>query len=255
MVLQIAGRGLPFLTLGNDAKESAAVGDAIAVIGSPLGLEGSFADGIIAAIRPDRAIDRDQSRTMSGFIQITAPISPGSSGSPVLNMRGEVIGVATSTATDDGQNLNFAIPAAKVAALFARATTQEANLIAFVEFSRTQITNAALEVHTSPEYASYKTAAEADDHLAQLSAAKSLVSRFPANPSAHSYLGDAFSDLGFFDEASETYKKALDIAPDFAGTWISLSGVLIVQGKLAVSGHSKCTTCGHFKVHHLLGQN
>ena len=76
------------------------IGDTIYVNGNPEGLIGTFSSGIVSAIR------RSTEKTM---IQITAPISPGSSGSPVMNVYGEVIGVASSGMVN-GQNLNFAIP-------------------------------------------------------------------------------------------------------------------------------------------------
>ena len=76
------------------------VGETVYAVGNPRGLEGTFSDGIISSIRP---VGSDK------LIQITAPLSPGSSGGPVLNRRGEVIGVSVLTIRD-GQNLNFAIP-------------------------------------------------------------------------------------------------------------------------------------------------
>lgn len=86
------------LLLGNsDAVE---VGDQVYAIGNPQGLEGTFSQGIISSIRQ---IGTDK------LLQITAPISPGSSGGPVLNFKGEVIGVSVAT-FKGGQNLNFAIP-------------------------------------------------------------------------------------------------------------------------------------------------
>lgn len=86
-------RGLPLASRG-----SVAVGDPVLVAGNPRGLEATFSRGIVSAIRsrPDR-------------IQIDAPISAGSSGGPVMNEAGEVIGVATSSLRQ-GQNLNFAVP-------------------------------------------------------------------------------------------------------------------------------------------------
>ncbi|MDQ2855768.1 MAG: S1C family serine protease, partial [Acidobacteriota bacterium] len=75
----------------------AGVGDLVYVAGNPEGLEGTFSEGIVSALRGKK------------YIQITAPISHGSSGGPVLNRRGEVIGVAAG-AIEEGQNLNFAIP-------------------------------------------------------------------------------------------------------------------------------------------------
>lgn len=77
-------------------------GDRVIVIGNPLGLlEGSVSDGIVSALRP--------LKNAGTVLQITAPVSPGSSGSPVLNMRGKVVGVA-AFGLARGQNLNFAMP-------------------------------------------------------------------------------------------------------------------------------------------------
>jgi serine protease Do len=76
-------------------------GEHILVFGSPFGLDLSVSDGIIAAIR--------EVPNFGNIIQMTAPLSSGSSGGPVVNLHGEVIGVATLQVVE-GQNLNFAIP-------------------------------------------------------------------------------------------------------------------------------------------------
>src|SRR5467141_799683 len=83
-------------------------GESVVVIGNPLGLEGSVSNGIVSAVRDIPGFGR--------IIQITAPISPGSSGSPVVNMQGQVIGVATLQFTG-GQSVNFAIPSERMAQL------------------------------------------------------------------------------------------------------------------------------------------
>jgi S1-C subfamily serine protease len=93
------------LSLGDSTK--VAVGDEIYVIGNPQGLEGTFSQGIVSSIRK---IGTDT------LLQITAPISPGSSGGPVLDSKGEVIGVAVAT-FKGGQNLNFAIPVSYLSTL------------------------------------------------------------------------------------------------------------------------------------------
>lgn len=80
-------------------------GEKIIVIGSPLGLEQTVSDGIVSAIR--------QNQNGVNYIQITAPVSPGNSGGPLLNMRGEVIGVATFQYRT-GQNLNFCVAASRI---------------------------------------------------------------------------------------------------------------------------------------------
>lgn len=75
-------------------------GDIVYNISSPLGLEKSISNGIISSVREDKQHGE--------IIQITAPISPGSSGSALLNEQGKVFGVATFNKTG-GQNLNFGV--------------------------------------------------------------------------------------------------------------------------------------------------
>src|SRR4030081_2954250 len=83
-------------------------GESVVVIGNPFGLEGSVTNGIVSAVRDIPGFGR--------IIQITAPISPGSSGSPVVNMQGQVIGVATLQITG-GQSVNFAIQSERISQL------------------------------------------------------------------------------------------------------------------------------------------
>jgi tetratricopeptide (TPR) repeat protein len=92
-------------------------GESVVIIGNPFGLEGSVTNGIVSAVRDIPGFGR--------IIQITAPISPGSSGSPVINMQGQVIGVATLQITG-GQSVNFAIPSERVAQLHRSAQSQTA---------------------------------------------------------------------------------------------------------------------------------
>ena len=84
------------------------VGERVMIIGTPLGLDKTVSDGIVSAVRDVPAFGK--------IIQVTAPISPGSSGSPVINMKGEVIGIATFFVVA-GQNINFAIPGERIAKL------------------------------------------------------------------------------------------------------------------------------------------
>ena len=88
------------------------IGQRVYVAGNPEKLVGTLSEGIISAVQP-----AGTSKWIKGkVIQITAPISAGSSGGPVLNERGEVIGVVLSSDLD-GQNLNFAIPVNHLKAL------------------------------------------------------------------------------------------------------------------------------------------
>jgi hypothetical protein len=77
-----------------------AIGDHIVVVGNPMGLSHTVSDGIVSAVRNEELIH---------LIQITAAISHGSSGGPVLDDAGRVFGISTAT-VGDGQSLNFATP-------------------------------------------------------------------------------------------------------------------------------------------------
>ncbi len=112
-VLRIGGGGrrslgLKSVTLGDSA--TAKPGDHVVAIGHPLGLGNTVSDGLVSAVR-----DLPGGRSL---LQISAPISPGSSGGPVFNDQGQVIGVSTLVITG-GQNLNFAVPINAVKPLLA----------------------------------------------------------------------------------------------------------------------------------------
>lgn len=96
------------LKLGNSSQST--VGSQVYVSGNPQGLEGTFSDGLVS-----------NKQRMSGIevIQISAPISPGSSGGPVVDASGKAIGVATSY-FKSGQNLNIAVPSTYIARLILR---------------------------------------------------------------------------------------------------------------------------------------
>ncbi len=99
-VLAVDPTGLPEAVLGD--SESVQPGEDVIAIGSPLGLEHTVTKGIISQVR----------RRSSGvtLLQTQAPISPGNSGGPLFNSRGEVIGIVTmSISGEDAQNLNFAV--------------------------------------------------------------------------------------------------------------------------------------------------
>ena len=98
--------------------EKSEIGEKIYAIGNPKGLSGTISEGIVSGIR---------SLENKSLIQITAPISPGSSGGPVINNKGEVIGVAVGTLTS-GQNLNFAIPVSLLITLSNKGTSSITSL-------------------------------------------------------------------------------------------------------------------------------
>lgn len=86
------------------------VGDHVVAIGAPFGLENTVSQGIVSALRTNGQVE---------IIQTTASISPGSSGGPLLNDHGHVVGLTTSTLRD-GQNLNFVISSRHIADLLGK---------------------------------------------------------------------------------------------------------------------------------------
>ena len=96
-LLQIPGADLPVLTVRNDAPPP---GSRVVVIGSPVGLARTVTDGVVSAKRIVQGVE---------MVQISAPISHGSSGGPVLDTRGRVFAIASAFLTE-GQQLNFAVP-------------------------------------------------------------------------------------------------------------------------------------------------
>lgn len=112
--------GLTARPLRLAASDAVEPGDRVVVLGNPLGLAGTVSEGIVAALRPEGLGPEVRGFETTPLIQITAPISPGSSGSPVLDTQGRVIGVAVSQFLF-GQNLNFAVPSNTLSLLLANA--------------------------------------------------------------------------------------------------------------------------------------
>jgi hypothetical protein len=99
-VIKAHGENFHTLTLGD--SDHVQVGQEVVAIGNPLSLESTVSNGIVSSIR---TIEDEGGK----YLQVTAPISPGSSGGPLFNMAGEVVGITTMY-IKGGENLNFAIP-------------------------------------------------------------------------------------------------------------------------------------------------
>ena len=109
ILLQVATSNTPSLSIADD--RAMRIGDKVYALGNPLGLRGTFSDGILSGKRTEDGVS---------YLQITAPVSQGSSGGPVFNADGQVIGVATAY-FEGGQNLNMAVPARHAMGLLAMA--------------------------------------------------------------------------------------------------------------------------------------
>src|SRR5687768_8454764 len=224
-------------------------GETIFVIGNPLKLEGSVSDGIVSAVREVPNSYR--------IIQITAPISHGNSGSPVFNLRGQVLGVVTVKVTN-GQNINLAIAAARVGELRAGALRPLADLAikAKGDVAESAYRN-GLEslwlgnydnavgyfenaVNKNPKradawvkvgYCKVKQGKNQEAIRAYLEALQLK----PADPDIHNKLGDAYYYAGRMREAIDEYTEAARLRPACAEFFYNLAIAYFESGNLTAA--------------------
>jgi len=208
VILKAKGENFPIVKLGDIEKTN--VGEKVYVISSPQGFENTISDGILSGIReitPERKI-----------LQITAPISSGSSGGPVFNKNGEVIGIATSI-VEKAQNLNFAMPVnlIKDKINIEKVTTLDAGI---ENYKKTAEYWCGLGYYLG-QAGLYKEAIEAF---------KQAIKIKPDYADAHCGLGLAYGNLGMNKEAIEAYKQAIRIKPDYANAYCGLGVVYCKLG-------------------------
>lgn len=168
------------------------IGDEVFVIGNPEGLEGTFSQGIVSAIRGRQ------------YIQITAPISHGSSGGPVLNRYAEVIGIALGT-FENGQNLNFAVPVGYLSRLVAQTTSFSARSRASVRGS--------VRLSAKAYYDRGEILFAQGDLQGALRSYKQALRINPRYADALSAVAWTNEALGSDSQAIEYYRKAIRIRP------------------------------------------
>jgi tetratricopeptide (TPR) repeat protein len=192
LVVNIPDANIIFL---NISTKSPSEGEDIIIIGSPLGLESSVSTGIVSAVRDIPVFGK--------ILQITAPISHGSSGSPVINTKGEVIGIATLTFTE-GQNLNFAIPSDKIIALKEIAQTPIFSELTADSNDAQSFLDKGLKELWQENWS---------DALTYFQKAKE---KNPQDADVWVYIGYCYGRLGYWQDAIEAYKQAIRIKPDYA---------------------------------------
>jgi serine protease Do len=110
-VIKIETNDLPVAALGN--SDEVEVGHIVFAIGAPLGLKSTMTEGIVSALGRQIGIINDESGYgIENFIQTDAAVNPGNSGGPLVNIKGEVVGINTAIATTNAryQGYSFAIP-------------------------------------------------------------------------------------------------------------------------------------------------
>lgn len=231
------------------ASELPDEGETIFVIGNPLKLEGSVTDGIVSAVREVPNSYR--------IIQITAPISHGNSGSPVFNLRGQVLGVVTVKVTN-GQNINLAIAAARVGELKAGAQRPLADLATKPKGDvaesayRNGLESLWLGNYDSAvgyfENAVNKNPKRADawvkvgyckvkqgKNQEAIRAYLEALQLKPADPDIHNKLGDAYYYASRMREAIDEYIEAARLRPNYAEYFYNLAIAYFESGNLTAA--------------------
>jgi tetratricopeptide (TPR) repeat protein len=189
-------------------------GESIVVIGNPYGLEGSVSNGIVSAVREISGYGR--------IIQITAPISPGSSGSPVVNMMGEVIGVATLQAAE-GQSLNFAVPADRIGQLKIGELQTVSNVVA--ETQRNKRSSA------ERSYSQGLAQLSRDDFGRAVSYFEKAAEIDPNYAEAWYQAGYCYGVLGKHSDALRASKQAVKLRPDWAAVYVNIGASSYALGQ------------------------
>jgi serine protease Do len=112
-IIKIAG-DKPFTAIRLGTSSDLLIGETVIAVGNPFGYQHTVTTGVVSAV--DRAIQASETQKYEGLIQTDAPINPGNSGGPLLNIRGELIGINTAIRAG-AQGLGFAIPVDKVRAI------------------------------------------------------------------------------------------------------------------------------------------
>ena len=197
-ILKVNVRNLPLLELAD--SDGVKSGMNIAVIGNPQGFENTITEGIVSALR-----------TVDGYgsvIQISAAISPGSSGSPVFDRNGHVIGMATFKITK-GESLNFAIPSKAIKNALAEAKRVAAIPSAKVDGSTIYTPNQLVkgsktqdeDVAKDYRFTLLKKYETKEDSFPMLSLAKGLIKDYPESALAQRALSDAYYYADLRDDA------------------------------------------------------
>jgi Flp pilus assembly protein TadD len=197
-LFKVEGKGLPTVKLAKDYKPGR--GEGIFVVGGPPELETKISDGVVKSV-----LEKDR------LIQISVPVTPEMSGSPLLNSKGEAIGAVTFL-LKKGENLNFAVPLKNVAKQLAK----------YRKLAKIKVPPPIPSTSRKPSVVS-------------ITKAKKEVVKKPDDAKAYFLHGCSYQELNMYKEAIKLYRQALKIKPDFVEVYINLGIAYYKLGKYSDS--------------------
>jgi tetratricopeptide (TPR) repeat protein len=191
-------------------------GEKIFVIGNPLRLEGSVSDGIVSAVR--------EVPNLGKIIQITAPVSHGNSGSPLFNLKGQVIGIVTIRVIN-GENINLAIESARVSHLPPR------KFVMLPELAAKTGEKGTAEAVAEALYRSGLDSMWLGNYEGALGYFENAVNKNPKRAEAWIQVGYCRAKQGKTDDAIRAYQQALQLRPDSAEIYNKLGDAHFYAGR------------------------
>lgn len=258
--VDIPEQTVKFIELSQNTPE---VGNLVIVVGNPWGLKQTVSEGVISGIRDIPAIGKVFQISTAVSLGLSGSVAPGSSGSPVINMKGQVIGVATTGPWSGEQNICFAIsgeqvlalnlqknektPAEWTSSISGKETGQEWDLylkgLVFIwagEYEKSLVCfKKIIDLNKFSAGAWFYAGCCYDKlgrHLEEIEAYKQTILIKPVNlqdylivENAYLNLGIVYYELGRNSEAIKAYKQAININPDLADAHYNLG---IIYSKL-----------------------
>jgi tetratricopeptide (TPR) repeat protein len=209
-ILKAKAKNMPVVKLGVVGKAN--VGEHVYVIGYPSGFEKTISVGLLRGIRK---IDEKRE-----ILKISAPVSFGSSGSPVFNRNGEVIGVATFASINEIRNLRFAISVKLI-----KDNIGSKSVTAIKESGLENYINTAM-YWSRLGFAYIKSGM----YKEAIEAFKQAISIDPDDAMAHYNLGHAYGNLGMNKEGIEACKQAIRINPALSEAHYNLGLAYVKSG-------------------------
>lgn len=201
MILKVKGNNLPSVRFGEHSRLNK--GDSVYIISSNEGSGNIISSGIFRGLK-----EMSQKRKV---LQFTAPVTHGSSGSPVLNDNGEVVGIVTFL-IKRGQKLVLAMPVDSIVERIRHTGTV------------VSMDKALRSYKNSPDHWFYLGyfLIEAGAHKDAVDVLKEAVRLRPDHADAYYYLGAAYEELKTDEKAADAYRKAVKAAPDFSDAYFRL---------------------------------